>query len=100
MIKTIDFFFTFSGKRAFPDQLDAFLSCRAHVRKFTEEMVKLGVDYIGLCCGNRAIFTREMAETLGRTTKASKYTANMKKHLSVIEHEYTLKMSKHIGLRD
>ena len=90
----------FAGKRSFPDQLDQWLCCRDHVKEFTEEMKNLGIEYIGLCCGARAIFIRQMAETLGRTPKASKYTVDMTKHMSIIKHEYQLKLAKTVGMID
>ena len=42
--------------------------------------MEIGVQYMGLCCGGRAHFLRTMAETLGRTTPASKYGAVMSLH--------------------
>ena len=35
---------------------------------------------MGLCCGNRAHYIRAMAEMLGRSPPASKYSADMTQH--------------------
>ncbi|XP_041461289.1 betaine--homocysteine S-methyltransferase 1-like [Lytechinus variegatus] len=69
-----------TGKRAFPDNLDCLLCSREDVVKFTQQCVKLKIPYIGLCCGNAPHFTRTMAETLGRVTEASKYSPDMSVH--------------------
>ena len=54
---------------------------------FTREMVAMGIQYLGICCGNRACYTRTMAETLGRKTPASKYSPDMSQHFSQINKE-------------
>ena len=53
----------------------------------TRELVKMGVQYMGVCCGNRAHYIRTMAETLGRKPPASKYSADMRQHLSQVSGE-------------
>ena len=40
----------------------------------------LGVRYFGLCCGAALHHVRSMAEALGRTPPASRYSADMSKH--------------------
>jgi hypothetical protein len=47
----------------------------------------MGVLYMGLCCGNRAFFTRSMAEALGRRPPASRYSPDMSKHFSTFKDE-------------
>ena len=42
----------------------------------------MGVQLIGLCCGNMPAFTRTMAETLGRSPPASAYSPDMSGHRS------------------
>ena len=66
----------------FPTELDIFLCNRSQIVKFTEELKEIGVEYMGLCCGNRAHYIRAMAETLGRSPLASKYSANMEAHFT------------------
>jgi betaine-homocysteine S-methyltransferase len=40
----------------------------------------LGVNYIGLCCGGAPHYIRSMAERLGRTVPASRYSPDMAQH--------------------
>jgi len=68
------------GGRAFPTALDP-LSCnRYEIADFTREAVALGVRYLGLCCGAGPHHVRAMAEALGRTPPASRYSADMSRH--------------------
>ena len=57
----------------FPHGLDAFQVCQAEIVQFTKQCVELGLKYIGICCGNAGVYTRAMAETLGRKPAASRY---------------------------
>ncbi|MBA3475317.1 MAG: homocysteine S-methyltransferase family protein, partial [Actinobacteria bacterium] len=41
---------------------------------------ELGVNYFGVCCGAAPHHIRSVAEALGRTPPASRYTADMSKH--------------------
>ena len=69
-----------NGNRAFPLNLDPFLPARDDMAKFAVEAREMGINYLGLCCGNSPHYIRSMAEALGRTVKASKYSPDMKKH--------------------
>jgi betaine-homocysteine S-methyltransferase len=40
----------------------------------------LGVNYIGICCGGAPHHVRSMAERLGRTVPASRYSPDMSLH--------------------
>jgi betaine-homocysteine S-methyltransferase len=40
----------------------------------------LGVNYVGICCGAGPHHVRAMAEALGRTAPASKYSPSMDLH--------------------
>ena len=64
--------------------LDSWLVSRSAIADFTREMVAMGIQYLGICCGNRACYIRTMAETLGRVTPASKYSPDMTQHFSQI----------------
>lgn len=66
-----------TGENLYPENLDAVRNSRADIRKFAEEAKELGVQYIGLCCGNAPILTREVAEVYGRDPPASKYKMDM-----------------------
>ncbi|CAG2229440.1 BHMT [Mytilus edulis] len=69
-----------TGKDAFPEDLTAFHCSRTQIRKFAEEAKELGVQYVGLCCGNASHFMRIVAEVYGRTPPASKYSPDMSQH--------------------
>lgn len=67
-------------KRAFPTSLEPHLLTREEVHTFTKKAEELGIEYIGLCCGNAPHFTRSMSEALGRKVPASKYSPDMTLH--------------------
>ncbi len=66
--------------RPFPVALDARLCTRYDIAAFTREALDVGVSYLGLCCGAAPHHIRAMAETMGRTPPASRYSADMSKH--------------------
>ena len=68
--------------RTFPVALEPFLCNRFEVADFAREAVDLGVRYVGLCCGAAPHFIRSMAEALGRTSPASRYSPDMSKHFA------------------
>lgn len=69
-----------TGKRAFPEDLDCLQSSRGDIINFAKRCKELNISYVGLCCGNAPHFTRTLAETLGRVTEASKFSPDMAKH--------------------
>ncbi|XP_072178801.1 betaine--homocysteine S-methyltransferase 1-like [Diadema setosum] len=69
-----------TGKQAFPADLDCLLCSRTDIVKFARDCVRLKIPYVGLCCGNAPHFTRTLAEALGRTTGASKFSPDMSLH--------------------
>ncbi len=64
----------------FPTALDPFYCNRYEIAAFAREAWALGVSYFGLCCGAAPHHVRSMAEALGRTPPASRYSADMSKH--------------------
>lgn len=64
----------------FPTALDPFTCNRYEISDFTREAYDLGVRYFGVCCGAAPHHIRSMAEALGRTPPASRYSADMSKH--------------------
>ena len=64
----------------FPTALDPFTCNRYEISDFTREARDLGVRYFGVCCGAAPHHIRSMAEALGRTPPASRYSADMSKH--------------------
>ena len=66
--------------RPFPTALDPFLANRYEMGAFTTAAAALGVDYFGICCGCAPHHVRAMAEALGRTPPASRFSADMSRH--------------------
>ncbi len=70
---------TFDG-RPFPTALDPFTCNRYEIAAFGEAALELGVRYLGVCCGAGPHHIRSLAESVGRTPPASRYSADMSKH--------------------
>ncbi|HLL51576.1 MAG TPA: homocysteine S-methyltransferase family protein [Thermomicrobiales bacterium] len=68
------------GGRPFPTALDPMMCTRYEIADFAREAYDLGVRYLGVCCGAGPHHIRSMAEALGRTPPASRYSADMSKH--------------------
>ena len=68
------------GGRPFPTALDPFVCNRYEIADFARAASALGVNYLGVCCGAGPHHIRSMAEALGRTPPASRFTADMSKH--------------------
>jgi len=68
------------GGRPFPTALDPFTCTRYEIGDFAREAWELGIRYLGVCCGAGPHHIRSMAEALGRTPPASRYTADMSNH--------------------
>jgi betaine-homocysteine S-methyltransferase len=66
--------------RPFPTALDRFLVNRYEVAAWTTAAAALGVNYFGICCGCAPQHVRAMAEALGRTPPASRFSADMSRH--------------------
>jgi betaine-homocysteine S-methyltransferase len=68
------------GRHAFPVALDPFVLTRMEMADFAVAARDLGVGYIGICCGGAPHHVRSMAEALGRTVPASRYSPAMELH--------------------
>ena len=64
----------------FPTALDPFVCTRYEIADWAREAHELGIDYLGLCCGAAPHHVRSLAEAIGRTPPASKYSPDMSKH--------------------
>ena len=64
----------------FPTALDPFTCNRYEIAAFGQAALELGVRYLGVCCGAGPHHIRSLAEAVGRTPPASRYTADMSKH--------------------
>jgi betaine-homocysteine S-methyltransferase len=71
----------FPNGRPFPTGLDPFTCNRYEIADFTRAASDAGVRYLGLCCGAAPHHIRSMAEALGRTPPASRYSADMSRHV-------------------
>jgi betaine-homocysteine S-methyltransferase len=68
------------GGRPFPTALDPFVCTRYELGDFAREALELGVTYLGVCCGAGPHHIRAVAEAIGRTPPASRYSPDMSKH--------------------
>lgn len=66
--------------RSFPLALDPHTCTRYDIAAFTRDALDLGVRYLGLCCGAAPHHIRAMAEAMGRSPVASRFSADMSKH--------------------
>jgi betaine-homocysteine S-methyltransferase len=66
--------------RAFPTALDPFTCTRHEIARFAADALALGVRYLGVCCGAAPHHVRALAEAVGRTPPASRFSADMSKH--------------------
>jgi betaine-homocysteine S-methyltransferase len=69
------------GNRPFPTALDPFLCSRYEIAEFGRAAHEIGVRYLGVCCGAGPHHIRSLAEALGRTPEASRYSPDMSKHI-------------------
>jgi betaine-homocysteine S-methyltransferase len=68
------------GDRPFPSALDPFVCNRYELEDFARRANALGVAYLGVCCGAGPHHIRAVAEGLGRTPPASRFSPDMSKH--------------------
>jgi betaine-homocysteine S-methyltransferase len=68
------------GDRPFPSALDPFVCNRYELEDFARRASALGVAYLGVCCGAGPHHIRAVAEGLGRTPPASRFSPDMSKH--------------------
>jgi betaine-homocysteine S-methyltransferase len=75
-----------NGERVFPLALESFLYNRFEMAAFARQAQVMGVNYIGICCGGAPHYVRAMAEALGRTVPASKYSPVLELHPMIGSH--------------
>jgi betaine-homocysteine S-methyltransferase len=68
------------GTNVFPIALESFLCTRFEMADYARRAKALGVNYIGICCGAGPHHVRAMAEALGRTVPASRYSPAIELH--------------------
>jgi betaine-homocysteine S-methyltransferase len=64
----------------FPTGLDPFVCTRDEIAEFGRQASAMGVGYLGVCCGAGPHHIRALAEALGRTPPASRFSADMSRH--------------------
>ncbi|XP_072021376.1 uncharacterized protein [Amphiura filiformis] len=74
-----------TGRKVFPDNLDCVMCSRDEIVEFGRQCAQLGVQYLGLCCGNNAGFTRALSESIGRISPASRFRPDMSKYVSDLQ---------------
>jgi betaine-homocysteine S-methyltransferase len=78
--KSFQFLKRRDGSSAYTLGLDQHYIDRSEAAKFAVEALDAGINFIGLCCGAGPHHIRAVAEALGRTPIASKYSADMTRH--------------------
>jgi betaine-homocysteine S-methyltransferase len=68
------------GRRAFPIALDPFTCTRFELADFAVRARDAGASFLGVCCGGAPHHVRAMAEALGRTVPASRYSPDLALH--------------------
>lgn len=81
----------FTGMPAFPVDLTRFYCSRTQVGEFARQAKEIGVQYIGLCCGNASHYIRLVAEEYGRKPDASRFAPDMSKHYRFGNKEFVKK---------
>jgi betaine-homocysteine S-methyltransferase len=66
--------------RTFPTALDPHYANRYEIGAFAAEGHALGVNYLGVCCGASPMLIRQVAEAVGLTTEASRFSERMQNH--------------------
>lgn len=67
----------FPGDYLYPRNLESERCNAKDIIEFAKATKEIGVQYVGLCCGNTAGYMRDLAETLGRRPAASRYAMDM-----------------------
>ena len=73
--------------RTFPTALDPLYANRYEIGAFATEAADLGVNYLGVCCGASPMLIRQVAEAVGRTTEASRFSERMQNHFMYGDNE-------------
>lgn len=66
--------------RTFPTALDPLQTNRYEMGAFAAAAYEMGVHYLGVCCGASPMLVRQVAEEVGLTTEASRFSERMENH--------------------
>lgn len=73
--------------RTFPTALDPLFTNRYEIGDFAQECYDLGINYLGVCCGASPMHIRQVAESVGLSTEASRFSERMENHFMYGSHE-------------
>ena len=73
--------------RTFPTALDPLYANRYEIGAFAREANEIGINYLGVCCGASPMLIRQVAEAVGRTTEASRFSEKMQNHFMYGDNE-------------
>ena len=73
--------------RTFPTALDPLYANRYEIGAFAREAAELGISYLGVCCGASPMLIRQVAEAVGLTTEASRFSERMENHFMYGDNE-------------
>ncbi|XP_070556034.1 betaine--homocysteine S-methyltransferase 1-like [Ptychodera flava] len=71
-----------TGEHLFPTNLEVASCSHGDIEEFGKECKELGIQYVGICCGNRPCLTRTLAESLGRKPPGSRFSKDMSKNVT------------------
>jgi len=60
--------------------LDSYTSTRYDFASFGEDCKRLGIQYVGTCCGAAPHHVRALAIAMGRSPESGKYVPDLTKH--------------------
>lgn len=73
--------------RTFPTALDPLYANRYEIGDFAHTAFELGISYLGVCCGASPMLIRQVAEAVGLTTEASRFSERMENHFMYGDNE-------------
>jgi len=73
--------------RTFPTALDPLYANRYEVGAFARDAADLGINYLGVCCGASPMLIRQVAEEVGLTTEASRFSERIQNHFMYGDNE-------------
>ena len=90
------FFFNILGIPAFPNDLESCHCGTTEIAEFAKACKDIGIQYIGLCCGNSSNKLRIVAETYGRRPPASKFSPDLSQnfYLKKLKNTYSDNVEK------
>lgn len=63
--------------RTFPTALEPLSANRYEIGAFAREAAETGINYLGVCCGASPMLVRQVAEAVGLTPEASRFSERM-----------------------